>query len=314
MPILRLNAEADRLAVHGASVCARDALWQAARGGDGPILVMIHGYKYHPGDPQNCPHLTLFAPAALDWAPANAHWLSQLGFESGCADEGLAIPFGWAARGWLQDVARRARSAGQVLAQTLRRLKAAAPERPVHLLTHSMGSELALEALHHLPPGGIQRIIALNAASYQSRARAALESPAGRQTEFINVTSAENAVFDLAFEWMIPPPQRNDRALGAGLAHQNALTLRLDCGAGLRALARFGHSIAPPRRRICHWSAYTRPGALRFYQALFREPERLRLEALRTALPEGQSGRFARLFDAPLPRAPLPVLRKGASY
>jgi pimeloyl-ACP methyl ester carboxylesterase len=186
------------------------------------------------------------------------------------------------------------------------------PGRPIHVVAHSMGIEVAMEMLHHLPAGSIHRILSLAGASYRSRVAAALATPAGREAELINVTSRENDAFDFMYEWMLTPPHRGDRALGHGLTAANAVTLQLDCSATLAHLARLGAAIAPPARRICHWSCYTRPGALAFYEALLRQPQSLRLQVLKQGLPETPAPRWSRLLAPPAWPRPLPMPRKLA--
>jgi len=273
MPVLRLNAAPSGLALHGSHAHPHAALLRAAEG-DGPIIVMIHGFKYQPGHTLHCPHRTLFSPVETADKARHMRWLRHLGFGTGHSAEGLAVAFGWPARGTIWDVARRAAVAGQHLAGGIATLKAAAPHRPVHLISHSMGSELALEALHHLPRGAVARVLTLNAASYQSRALAALKTQAGQAAELINVISGENDLFDGLYEWLIAPPARGDRAMGAGLTAPNAVNVQIDCPDSLSALTRFGGHIAPPQRRVCHWSGYKRPGLLRFYRTclLFTSP------------------------------------------
>ncbi len=182
-----------------------------------------------------------------------------------------------------------------------------APERPVHTIGHSLGADIALEALHHLPRNAVDRIISLTGASYQSRALSALETPAGGTCELFNITSRENDPFDYLFELLTPAPQRGDRAIGQGLMARNALTIQIDCLETLKQLDTCGFAIPHPRRRVCHWSTYTRAGTLRFYKNLMRSPEVTPLASLRNQLPERSASRWSRIF-APIPRqAPLPV-------
>jgi len=308
MPVLRLNAEAQGLALHGSPACADQALARAAHG-IGPIIVMIHGYKYMPGHLRHCPHTSIFNAGA-----DHAHcWPRNLGFGTGDPAEGLAIAFGWNARGALWDVAARAAEAGEALARVIQDLNRAAPNRPVHIITHSMGSEVALSALHHLPRGAVARVLALTAASYRSRAEDALATDAGRTAELLNITSGENDIFDAAFECLVRPPARGDRALGAGLSARNAVTIQIDCHATLGALSQLAGPIAAPSRRICHWSAYMRPGVLDFYQTAMRAPERLSLATLQHMLPEARAPRFARLLPQRIRGRGLPSARVAAS-
>ncbi|WP_339765837.1 alpha/beta hydrolase [uncultured Pseudosulfitobacter sp.] len=276
MPVLRVNAAPDGPCLHLTHAPLRPALITAARG-TGPIIVMIHGYSYNPDLPDHCPHRTLLR--------RDGAWLRQMGFGMGDPDEGLALGFGWNARGSVWKAARRARVAGGQLGRVLRILHHAAPHRPIHLMTHSMGAEVAMAALHVLPRGAVARLLTLTPATYRSTADDALRAPAGRALEWINVASRENALFDLIYERLVAPPRRRDRVIGARLHAANATTLRLDCPRTLERLQRFGAQIAPPTARICHWSGYTRPGALGFYNRLLRDPARVPLSALQAPLP-----------------------------
>ncbi|MEO0937243.1 MAG: alpha/beta hydrolase [Pseudomonadota bacterium] len=308
MPVLRLNARPQGLAIHGSAACADGALRRAAAG-TGPIIVMIHGYKYLPGHPRHCPHVSIFKSGATHVQC----WPRNLGFGGGDPDEGLAIAFGWDARGALWDVAARAVAAGEVLASAIRILSRAAPHRPVHIITHSMGSEVALSALHHLPRGAVARVLALTAASYRSRAEEALATDAGRTAELLNITSGENDIFDAAFECLVRAPQRGDRALGTGLSARNAVTIQIDCHTTLGALSQLAGPIAAPSRRICHWSAYLRPGVLDFYQTAMRAPERLPLATLQHMLPGARTPRFAHLLPLRSRARGLPSANVAAS-
>ncbi|APX11096.1 alpha/beta hydrolase [Tateyamaria omphalii] len=311
MPILRLNAGAGGLALHGSPAPALPALRHAARG-SGPIIILIHGFKYDPGDTRFCPHSRIFGRTRhLD----NTHrqWLRPLGFACGHADEGLAIAFGWRARGNLWHAQRSARAAGKALAQAIRTLRSIAPDRPVHAITHSMGSEVILEALHHLPGHAIQRIVTITGASYASVAHTALSTPAGRSAEMLNVTSRENDLFDLMFERLIAPDVSGDRAMGSGLHMPNAVNIQLDCTRTLTALTRFDGHIDQPRRRVCHWSGYTRAGALRFYARALRQADAVPIDALQDALPNQAAPRWSRIFALPQMPHALPIGQKTAS-
>ncbi len=303
MPVLRLNATDSGVAVHQSPACAPPA-WHRAALGRGPIIVMIHGYKYDPDMPAHCPHTSIFSPVRQTHRRGHGAWLRDLGFGKGDPDEGLAIALGWRARGLLWHAQTAARHAGRALADVVQDLHLRAPHRPIHVITHSMGSEVAFEALHHLPRGAVQRIIALNGASYASRAASALRTPAGQDAELINMTSRENDLFDFAFERVLPRPKLHDHALGAGIDAPNAVTLQLDCPATLAGLAGLGARIDHPQRRICHWSAYTRPGAMAFYARALRHPAHMPLNALQQAVPDRQAPRWSRLRPAG-GRAPL---------
>ncbi|HBS50504.1 MAG TPA: hypothetical protein DEA05_10695, partial [Rhodobacteraceae bacterium] len=183
----------------------------------------------------------------------------------------------------------------RALARVIARVHRLRPGRPCHIVAHSLGVAPALAALPHLAPGAVGRIVALTGAAYQGEVRAALATPGGQGAEFINITSRENDPFDFLFERLIAPPAPGDRPIGQGLSGPRAVTLQIDCAATLEHLARIGLPMAPPARRVCHWSAYTRPGAMRAYARLLHRPDRLPLALLRAGLPERPAPRWSRL-------------------
>jgi pimeloyl-ACP methyl ester carboxylesterase len=63
----------------------------------------------------------------------------------------------------LQDL-RHLLGKGAELADAVRAVKAAEPDRPVYLLAHSAGTAVALAAAEQLPPGTLERIVLLSAA------------------------------------------------------------------------------------------------------------------------------------------------------
>jgi len=312
MPLLQISAGPRGADLHGISGRLGEALAEGVRA-SGPIVVMIHGYKFAPGHAEACPHRHILSldPARDCWKALS--WPRALGFGSGFADEGLGIAFGWDARGTIWQAYARAERAGLALAGVIAELARVAPGRPVHILTHSLGARVALAALPHLEPGTVGRMILLNAAEYGGRARAALASPAGRAAEAINVTSRENDLFDFLLERLIAPPERGDGTLAQTMPRlSNTLTLQLDHAETLAALDRCGFEIAPPRARVCHWSAYLRPGVFGLYRALLRQPEALPLARLRTLLPEQPDPRWSRVLALPELRF-APPARRGAA-
>jgi hypothetical protein len=126
--------------------------------------------------------------------------------------------------------------------------------------------------LAHCGQGYVHSAILLNAADFTKNALRAQARHAGTPFQMINVTSRENAVFDLLSE----------RALGRGLDGPHALTLRLDHLDDRSALASLGFAVPPPDRSICHWSTYLRPGTGAIYRALLDGT--LRPDVLRAAL------------------------------
>ncbi|MFK7764677.1 MAG: hypothetical protein AB8B62_15555 [Roseobacter sp.] len=292
MPLLRINATDAGLTLHDTAQSAGYRLCAlAAR--PGPAVIMVHGYKYAPGTDDHCPHEKLFGTSEYSW-PAH------LGFGNAHPREGLGIAFGWYARGALRSVHARASQLGQELAIVIALLRAHTPTRPIHIIAHSLGTEAALSALAHLPANTVDRMVLLTGASYAQRAAALLDTPAGRTTRVLNVTSRENDLFDAAFERLVAPEHRGDCAIGQGIPAPNAVTVQLDCPKTISGLREIGLPIAPPSKRICHWSAYKRPGVMAVYNRFLRHPETLPLKQLAAVLPQKSAPRWSRLV--PLPR------------
>ncbi|MEM6891338.1 MAG: hypothetical protein AAF636_24885 [Pseudomonadota bacterium] len=291
MPVLRINATPCGLALHDKPRDIFNPL-QALAKGNGPAVIMLHGYKYAPKIPGHSPHTKIFGDGPDGWP-------GRLGFGTGNPCEGLAIPFAWYARGPLHKVYRRATELGEALSVLIAMLKAHVPHRPVHILAHSLGAQTALSALQHLPANAVDRMVLLTGAAFQSHAETMLATPAGATTEVFNITSRENDIFDLAFEQLVAAPAAGDLAIGKGIAATRARTIQLDCPATLNGLGRMGISIAQPQSRICHWSAYTRPGVMAFYNALLRTPGDFPLTAFDALLPAVQTPRWSRLVRKP---------------
>lgn len=299
MTLIRLDAVAGRPQLHGLGEAPEALLAEAVRSTRGPVVVMIHGYKFIPGHPRRCPHRHILGLERRRPCRKALSWPRALGFTGAACDEGLGLAFGWHARGTLWDAWRRAEAAGAALAQVAEVLRAAAPERPVHVVAHSLGARVALAAMARAPAGTFGRALLLAGAEFASSAEAALAAPGGRAAELVNVTSRENLLFDLLLETLVAPPRRGDVTLGRGLAQgPRRLTLRLEDAHTLAALGRHGFSVAPPERRVCHWSAYLRPGVFDLYRALLRAPASTPLASLAAAV--------APPIPAMHPQAPLP--------
>jgi len=315
MPLLHINSGPDGPVLHARQDAAlRPALAQALRHGRGPVVIMTHGYKFAPGHGLDCPHQHILSldPACRSWKAMS--WPRGLGFGAGQRDEGTAIAFGWPGRGTIWQAYRQAEIAGAALARLIEMIARIAPERPLHLLAHSLGARVVLGALERLPEGRVARAILLSGAEFGSRAAEALSRGAGRTAEIVNVTSRENDLFDFLLERLVAPPVPGDRSLGHGLpALPRTLTLQLDHPDTLAALRRAGFEIARPKARVCHWSSYLRPGVFQFYRALVRTPESLSLAQLRAALPAEPDPRWSRILRPRSPDIAMPGWRGTAT-
>ncbi len=286
-PPIRVNATPATISVDQSALTA--AL--AALPPGAPVVVMIHGYRFAPGaEGPNCPHRHIFS---LD-PPRNDRkaisWPRHLGLDG---KNGLAIAFGWQARGSLPSAVFLAGLLGRRLAELAELIALIDPGRKVDVIGHSLGARVALAALRHAKPGILRRLILLAGAETRRPARAALATPAGQQAEVLNITSRENDIFDFLFERL--SSFGFDTAIGQGLGDTlpNWLDLQIDHPGTLDVLGRLGHALPAPLARICHWSPYLRPGALPLCRAFI--DSRLILAALRPALPKLQR-RWSRLL------------------
>lgn len=250
-----------------------------------PVTILVHGFRFSPEEPGTDPHghILSFRPSADCWKAVS--WPRHLHLDR--PDAGLGIGFGWRATGPLPRVAARAREAGLCLARTMAAIHARRPDAPVQVMAHSLGARVALSALARAPEGAVRRMILMSGAEYRDAARAALAAPGAARYEVLNVTSGENAPFDLLFRLAAPPPRLTDRPLSAGLPELARWTdLPIDTAQGRAALARLGHRIAPPATRVCHWSGYMRPGLFAVYRRTFDLGDQGFLPSLRAALAE----------------------------
>lgn len=249
---------------------------------DAPVVVLIHGFRFSPFAADQDPHGHILAqhPVRDCWKAVS--WPRHLGLHGA---GGLAIGFGWEARGSIWAAHARAARAGLRLSRLILALGEVAPGRAVQVFAHSLGARVALTALPRLPAGSVGRLVLLAAAASRAEARAAMDSPAGRRAEVVNVLGRENILFDILLRAALP---LRGATLGGGLdGRSNWLDLPLDRPAALVALAGLGHRIRPSRVTICHWSGYLRPGIFGLYRAILHRPAETPLATLRalTALP-----------------------------
>jgi pimeloyl-ACP methyl ester carboxylesterase len=285
---------------------ARDWTLDAALGAlplGRPATILVHGYRFCPFRYDKDPHRHILSvtPRSDCWKAVS--WPRHLHLDR--TEAGLGIGFGWQATGALPRVAARARTAGGQLGRLIAGIHRARPDVPVQVFAHSLGARVALAALETAPAGVIRRMILMSGAEYRSAAARALALPAAAHIEILNVTSRENAPFDLMFRLASPPPTPFDHALSAGLRGlPGCIDLAIDEAHVHAALQTLGYRLRPPHTRICHWSGYMRPGLFAVYRRMLDPGDRAFPAALAAALaaqnsPSGEQ------------RAPIPRIRRG---
>ena len=293
MSIIAINANGG--APHHPDGPLDDVLLQhvAAMPKGAPVLIMIHGYRYSLRHAPLSPHVGILS--LVPGKGKTRSWPRHMGFHRNVADEGLCIAFGWEASGTLWRAHAEAAQARLALALLIEKLHALGVG-PVDVMGHSLGARVVLTALPLLPERSVGRMILLAGAELVSTARHALNSPAGRTAQVLNVTSRENDLFDFGYEWLIAPLSFGARTIGTGLDLPHCVTLQIDAPAHRAAIEALGYPTDRPDRRMCHWSAYTRPGMFPIYRAFLSRPAALPLPLLRTALAAAGTPRWSRLL------------------
>lgn len=289
MPVVAVNAIADQAVPEDAAGFARHL---AALPDEAPVMILLHGYGYSPSRAKADPHRYIFSLSP----DLHTHsWPRRLGFGAAATPaQGLCVAFGWEAFGRLGRAYHEAGRAGVALARLIGRIRTSHPG-PVHLIGHSFGGRVALAALPHLGAGDVNRLVLMAGAELCEVAKAALQSPAGRGAEVLNVISRENDLFDFALERFLRPLSPGARVLGSGLDLPNVVTLQIDHAGHRQALRGIGFATDAKTHLVCHWSAYTRPGLFPFYREFLRSPNRLPLPFLRETLSEAASPRWSGL-------------------
>ena len=301
MAVVRLNFSPKRPARgdgQGWSAPLRAALAQTPVGA--PICLLIHGYRYHPERASRDPHQLIFSTGIAHRDATVVSWPHHLGFGSGRRDEGLCIALGWPSDGTIWRAYRRAEMAGQALAEVFD-LLAASPQNPTSILCHSLGARVALVAAAAARQPRLARMIIMAGAEHADIAQETARNLSPEGTEFYNICSRGNDLFDALFEIGMGAAGKMGRALGQGLNDPppNWLNIQIDAPETRLALQAFGAPIAAPLRPICHWSGYKRPGLFRFYRRLIREPDAHLFATLAQALPSQPSTRWSRFRGHP---------------
>lgn len=292
MPLLHINASSDAIPLdHGQFRQLRAQLRSLPP--KAPVVVLLHGYKYAPGIEGRCPHSLIYALHPAGTGRSGVSWPTLLGVGSNVPQEPLCIALGWPANQAFHRAYGQAARTGQALARLVEIVHRITPDRPVDIIAHSLGARVALSALPHLQAGRLRNLIMMTPAELSCQANALLNSPAGRSVKALNVSSGENWVFDKTLEWMLAPARKGARAMGfEPRASDCWTTLRIDNPSHLTALERVGVTLAPPVRKVCHWSAYTRQGVFDLYRRL--TDGTLPMNTLASALPPLQKAQTSR--------------------
>lgn len=291
MPVVRVNAEEE---LPQRLLRMAETLPEGA-----PIVAMIHGYRYSPSQTRHDPHRHILSLNPDAGSRRVLSWPRALGFGKNPGTEGLAIGFGWEARGRLGRAYRRAAPAGAALARLVNEVSHRAG-RPVAVIGHSLGARVALQSLPGADPHSIGRMILLTGAEFRCRAARALDSDAGATAEIINITSRENDLFDFAIEMWLGGGGRR-QALGFGLDRpaRNWLDVQIDDHDTLGALDMLGFPVERNPLRLSHWTPYLRRGLFDFYRTALCQPWALPLPMLRARLPGRIEPRWSRLLARP---------------
>lgn len=290
MPVVRINADGSL------SPELRELARHLPK--DAPIIAMIHGYRYSPAHPGCDPHQQILALDPRPELRRSLSWPRALGFGTGSPAEGIALAFGWEARGRLGRAYGRAGEAGDALSRSVSELAELAG-RPVALIGHSLGVRVALRAIKHAEAGSVGRVILLTGAEFRDTAANALHSPAGLQAEILNITSRENDLFDFAIEAWLGRCRRQTLGFGLERPERNWIDVQIDHDGTLAALNGFGFTVDRTPLRLSHWTPYLRRGLFDFYRTALRQPWALPMHMLRARLPGRIEPRWSRLLAPP---------------
>ncbi len=267
---------------------------------DAPIVIMIHGYRYHPGFSQFNPHDLLFSRSPIRACHKVTSWPQGLGFEPMTREDGLAIGFGWEGLpsrkitpkprlSSFAHVYKQAHRAGGHLARLLTWIDELAPGRKVDILAHSLGARVTFGGLMRSCSANVERVVLMGGAEYASVIdqyfRHVDHHP---NLEVFCVKNRQNGFVDFLFESFAPRSHPKDFVIGRGYEgpQHRWLNLAIDDKNVLAALADRGIGIGARSNRMVvdHWGFYNRAGIMRFYQNLFRNRKNWRLSDLRREL------------------------------
>ncbi|WP_239450508.1 alpha/beta fold hydrolase [Loktanella sp. S4079] len=228
---------------------------------------MVHGYKYDPSLPRSDPHRQIYAYAPQKTGKRIASWPFQLGLTPQTA---LAVGYGWPARGTIWEAHRAAGEAAHDLAGLIQKIRGISPQRPIHIVAHSLGARVTLAALSQCQANDVARVILITPAAFAREMHRTQQSAAGQTAEFFNIHARANFLFDALLMLALPhwgPPlgiARNE--------YENLVDLTIDRPQTLNGLNMAGFPMTEPARRICHWSGYLRQDICAVYRALIHRP------------------------------------------
>ncbi|MBF9035598.1 alpha/beta hydrolase [Rhodobacterales bacterium HKCCE2091] len=292
MAVIAVNAPGRRIGNADLVRAATDRLAPGAT-----VAILVHGYRSSPYAAHADPHRRVLKPARGRTHWKDASWPHYLHVGRGGPE--LAIGFGWPALGRLDRAAERAFAAGEAMGAMIAGIARDRPDLRLDVVAHSLGARVALTALESQAPGALDTLVLMTGAEYRGAAERAAFSPAGQSARILNVTSGENALFEGLFRLFAPGPDLLSRQISAGLSrpHPGWIDLRIDDPAHLSALRGLGHRVGAPTGRVCHWSAYLRPGLFPLYRELFGPDGARAFARLRAALP-ARDAAPARAFPA----------------
>ena len=288
-------------------------------GADGaPVVVLVHGFKFHPDVPGADPHRSLFALRPAGDGRRIRSWPEGLGFRDDAGESGLCVGFAWPAsapmlgslvttgRTGFARVYDRAAGYGARLAELVALLAAA-------------GARAAGGPARPFPrrPGGARRPAGPRGragAGDPARRRRARRpgaglrrAPAGRRARRRSTTSPPAPTTSTTSPSR-PSPRAAPAASGrwgSGSARRSPqwLDLQLDRAEVTAWVNGLGIPLTAASARLCHWGFYTRGGALAVYEAILRRRPGWDIASLRAApCFTEQEPRWSRL----LPRRPAP--------
>ena len=264
---------------------------------DAPIVIMIHGYRYHPKVTGANPHDLLFSELPRSTAYPCKSWPVGLGFRTSGFEDGLAIGFAWeglpapastrvASLNKFARVYAQAACAGEQLAQLLGWIEEIAPGKTVDFIAHSLGARVVFCALAQARAQNPGRVVLMGGAEYASVVDGYFQRDyIHPRLEVFSMQNRRNIPVDLLFECFAPRGSRGDYAIGRGYCgpEHRWLNISMDNPETLEALDRRGVAISKAAKfsLVDHWAFYASAGVMSLYQGLIRKRHHWPLPLLR---------------------------------